>query len=148
MSLERASVSASHWTEEQYRRSVHPSEGDPHRLVIVADALPQEILVTDSTASSAVSGFLVALQVGAEWELENIVVAPAESRRGLGKRLLETLVATARSTNSEAVLLEVRQSNVAARSLYEKAGFEITSHRKAYYANPPEDAVLYRLRLS
>jgi [ribosomal protein S18]-alanine N-acetyltransferase len=144
MNLERACVTAGHWTEEQYRRIVHPGEGDPQRLVIVAEALPQKTLGMDPPGSSAVSGFLVALQLGMEWELENIVVAPAERRRGLGQQLLEVLISTARSTNSEAVFLEVRESNAAARSLYEKAGFELIGRRKAYYANPPEDAVLYR----
>jgi ribosomal-protein-alanine N-acetyltransferase len=42
------------------------------------------------------------------------------------------------------VFLEVRESNSAARTLYEKAGFEATGLRKSYYANPVEDAVLYR----
>jgi ribosomal-protein-alanine N-acetyltransferase len=41
----------------------------------------------------------------------------------------------------------VRQSNTAAQNLYTKAGFEQTGRRKSYYANPIEDAVLYRLTL-
>jgi ribosomal-protein-alanine N-acetyltransferase len=145
--LERACVTAGHWTEEQYRRIVHPEQAHPHRLVIVAEASQQKISGTGPTASGAVSGFLVALQVRTEWELENIVVAPAERRRGIGKRLLEALLVKARETNSEAVFLEVRESNGAARALYERAGFELSGHRKAYYTKPPEDAVLYRLLL-
>lgn len=147
MHLERACVTAGHWTEEQYRRIVDPLQGDPRRLVIVAESSPQKISATGPISSSAFSGFLVALPVGAEWELENIAVAPAERRKGLGKQLLEALVVAARTTNSEAVFLEVRDSNTAARSLYEKAGFELTGRRKAYYTNPPEDAILYRLPL-
>jgi ribosomal-protein-alanine N-acetyltransferase len=42
------------------------------------------------------------------------------------------------------VFLEVRESNAAARALYANAGFEQTSRRKSYYANPLEDAILYR----
>ena len=115
---------------------------------MVVESLPQNVSGTVPTASSAVSGFLVAIQIDAEWELENIVVDPGKRRRGFAKQLLEVLVATARSTNSESVFLEVRESNLAARSLYERAGFELTGHRKSYYANPQEDAVLYRLRLT
>jgi ribosomal protein S18 acetylase RimI-like enzyme len=79
--------------------------------------------------------------------LENIVVAPAARRKGLGKKLLAALVAAAKETNSAAVFLEVRESNAAARTLYETEGFEPTGRRKFYYTNPGEDAVLYRRTL-
>jgi ribosomal-protein-alanine N-acetyltransferase len=60
---------------------------------------------------------------------------------------MDALLSAARETNSDSVFLEVRESNVAARSLYEKAGFEQEGRRKSYYTNPMEDAVLYRLIL-
>ncbi len=43
------------------------------------------------------------------------------------------------------VHLEVRESNLAARRLYEKAGFLLDKRRPAYYRNPEEDALLYHL---
>jgi ribosomal-protein-alanine N-acetyltransferase len=43
------------------------------------------------------------------------------------------------------VYLEVRESNRAARSLYVKCAFIESGHRKSYYSEPEEDAVLYRL---
>lgn len=86
----------------------------------------------------------MALNLGSEWELENIVVAPAARRKRLGTRLLDALFAAAAEKNSDAVFLEVRESNAAARTLYEKAGLELSGRRKSYYANPAEDAVLYR----
>jgi len=89
-------------------------------------------------------GFIVALQIAPEWELENIVVSPAALRKGIGKRLLQALLDAARKTNSQAVFLEVRESNQGARSFYEKSGFAQTGRRKSYYSNPLEDAVLYR----
>lgn len=55
---------------------------------------------------------------------------------------MEALLDEARQ-NGEAVFLEVRESNMAARRLYEKLGFAETGRRRGYYANPPEDAVLY-----
>ena len=88
-------------------------------------------------------GFLIAHHLAPEWELENLVVAPAARRRGIGKRLLEALLAAARETNNS-VFLEVRESNTAARALYENAGFEQTGRRPSYYASPSEDAILYR----
>ena len=147
MSLERACATAAHWTEQQYHAILHPREGDPHRLVIVAEALPRELSGASLNAIAEIGGFLVAQQLPPEWELENIVVAPTARRIGLGMRLIQALLVKARETNSEAVFLEVRESNTAARALYEKTGFALTGRRKAYYTNPPEDAVLYRLRL-
>jgi ribosomal-protein-alanine N-acetyltransferase len=56
---------------------------------------------------------------------------------------MEALHAEAQQTNSDAVFLEVRESNAAARRLYENLGFHENGRRKAYYAEPSEDAVLY-----
>jgi ribosomal protein S18 acetylase RimI-like enzyme len=61
---------------------------------------------------------------------------------------LTALLDRARETNSERVFLEVRESNQAARAFYARLGFEQSGRRKLYYANPPEDAVLYRLTLN
>lgn len=147
MDLERQSATAGHWTEAQYRQAFHP-EG-VRRLVVVAEDSPLATSAHPARnhADTGLLGFLVAQHLAPEWELENIVVAAAARRKGLGKRLLEALLAAARETNSSSVFLEVRASNAAARSLYEKAGFEPTGRRKSYYTNPAEDAVLYRLTL-
>lgn len=146
MELERACDSAAHWTEQQYRQAF--SNGDVERLVLVADTpLHSLSQSTIPDAGSNTFGFLVAQHLAAEWELENLVVAPSSRRQGLGEQLLHALLATARETKSECVFLEVRESNSAARSLYEKTGFEQTGSRKAYYKNPSEDAVLYKLNL-
>jgi [ribosomal protein S18]-alanine N-acetyltransferase len=146
--VERACATAAHWTEHQYQQMFLPKKGDPQRLVVVAGDSPEERSGSGAeTNSRPVLGFLVARQIAPEWELENIVVAPAARRTGLGKRLLEALLIRARETNSDTVFLEVRESNAAARSLYEKTGFELTGLRKSYYTNPQEDAVVYRLTL-
>jgi ribosomal-protein-alanine acetyltransferase len=148
MDLERQCVTAGHWTEEQYRHALR--RGGPERLLLVADASVPIASGDDETragAASGIRGFLVAQHLAPEWELENIVVAPTARRKGLGKRLLDALLAASRKTNSNSVFLEVRESNVAARTLYEKAGFDPAGRRKFYYTDPPEDAVLYRRNL-
>jgi [ribosomal protein S18]-alanine N-acetyltransferase len=93
-------------------------------------------------------GFLVAHRIDAEWELENIVVAAKASRQGLGTRLLGEFISQVQAENGSGIFLEVRESNHSARGLYRKMGFEETGLRKRYYANPPEDAILCRLRFS
>jgi len=147
--LESACPTAAHWTEAQYKQAVQPDSNDPERLVLVAEASPATEEETGQVSAGQVSrssivGFLVARHLASEWELENIVVAPASRQKGLGGQLLDALLAAARQTDNESVFLEVRESNTAARMLYEKAGFQQTGRRKSYYTNPPEDAILYR----
>lgn len=150
LALERQSATAGHWSEEQYRQAL--GRDGPERLILVAEEVAEE----ESTRSAGegghdssliLIGFLVARHVAPEWELENIVVSASSRRKGTGTRLLNGLLAAARETNSELLLLEVRESNAPARSFYEKACFEQTGRRKLYYAAPAEDAVLYCCRI-
>jgi len=104
-------------------------------------------MVAEARGEFAILGFLIAQHIGPEWELENIVVAHEVQGKGVGTRLLNELFAQAKQANSEAVFLEVRESNVAARGLYEKLGFKESGRRKCYYSNPLEDAILYRRTL-
>lgn len=148
LDLERSSPAAAHWEESRYGRLFPPS-GDAGRLVLVAETVPQSHAtpVASVGAIPSVIGFLVALHVASEWELENIAVDPAFQRQGIGNQLLDALFGQARQVGSESIYLEVRESNNAARGLYKKAGFKPTGRRKAYYSNPSEDAVLYRKQL-
>lgn len=147
MSLEQVCPAAARWRESQYRQAIRPGSGDPQRLVLVTETAPAPDAGVESDPCSRILGFLLARHVAPEWELENIIVAPDARRKGLGRQLVEALLAHARRADSEAVLLEVRESNTAARKLYERAGFLQTGRRKSYYAGPPEDGILYRCSL-
>jgi ribosomal-protein-alanine acetyltransferase len=145
MSLERQSATAAHWTHQQYERLFQNDE----RLLLVAEKSPPIVSAPAPIpgANPTILGFLIARHLALEWELENIVVAPTARRGGIGKRLLRALLTTARKTDNSAVFLEVRESNSAARALYETAGFERIGRRYAYYTSPSEDAILYRRTL-
>jgi [ribosomal protein S18]-alanine N-acetyltransferase len=143
LNLERQCPTAAHWTEQQYRQVFRRGVAC---LILVVEASPPA--ASDSESGGDLVGFLVARHLAPEWELENIVVALTSRRKGLGKRLLEALLAAAHETNSDSVFLEVRESNAAARTFYVQAGFEQSGRRKAYYANPVEDAILYRLTMA
>ena len=131
--LERQCPTTAHWTEQQYLDLFTPRDESPARVALVAE----------KAGASALAGFLVARHVPPEWELDNIVVAPTVRRMGIGRQLMDALLVQAQHSNSAAVFLEVRESNTAARCLYENLGFRETGRRKAYYANPSEAAVLY-----
>ena len=135
--LDRSCPSAAHWTEAQYHDLFAGSQSLNRLVLLVESHIPHQ--------SPNILGFLVARHLAPEWELENIVVAASARRKGIGARLLDALLSQTKATDSAAVFLEVRESNTAARALYAKAGFEETGRRKSYYANPPEDAILYRL---
>ena len=133
MSLERHAVTAAHWPQAQYEQAFAPSA--PARLLLVIEETPH------------IQGFLVARSGGEEWEIENIAIAGTARRRGLGTRLLGECLDQVRAQGAEAVFLEVRESNQAARSLYEKWAFVESGRRRCYYRDPEEDAVVYRLSI-
>lgn len=130
MALARHAATAVHWTRADYDRIFQP--GGPERVALVLE-------------EEAIAAFIVAKALGPEWEIENVAVSGPARRRGLGSRLLGQLLDLARSRGALQVFLEVRASNHAARALYEKWAFVESGRRKAYYADPPDDAVLYRL---
>ena len=129
LDLERQAATAAHWSREQYEKAVQ-SEG-------------REVLVLE--AGAAIEGLLVGRRLDAEWEIENVAIAEMVQRRGLGRRLVGEFLNRARSLGARSVHLEVRESNQAARRLYERASFVECGRRKRYYRDPEEDAVLYRL---
>lgn len=138
MQLEKRAATAAHWSREQYER-VFDGVGSP-------GARQATVMVIE--AESEVVGFLVGRSVGAEWEIENIGVAGPARRRGLGSRLVGEFLDWVRAKGANAVCLEVRESNRAARSLYEKWAFVEAGRRRGYYRDPEEDAILYRLELA
>lgn len=81
-----------------------------------------------------------------EGEIQRIAVLPAFRRLGAGRKLMDAMVAHARKNQVYAVTLEVREGNIAARTLYESYGFAAEAVRRGYYRNPSEDAVIMWLR--
>ena len=77
-------------------------------------------------------------------DLMTIATAPEAQGRGLGRRLLDELVHRAEHSGSEALLLEVRADNEAAKRLYATSGFEVISVRRRYYQPGAIDALVMR----
>ena len=92
----------------------------------------------------AVAGYVIARIVARQGEIANIAVAPPHRGTGLGGKLLDVAVAAADVEHCEAVWLEVRVSNEAARGLYASRGFELIGRRQRYYRLPVEDALVLR----
>jgi [ribosomal protein S18]-alanine N-acetyltransferase len=129
MAIARHSATAAQWPAAEYEKLISPESGRAF-LVVVED--------------DQVCGFIVGREVAREWEIENVAVSGHARRRGLGSRLLGEFLDCVRARGGTEIYLEVRESNHAARKLYEKWGFIETGRRKSYYHNPPDDAMLLR----
>ena len=77
-----------------------------------------------------------------ELHVNTIAVDEPHRRRGLGRFLMEGVMAEAARLGATRATLEVRQSNTAARRLYERLGFSVAAVRRNYYTHPVEDALI------
>lgn len=66
------------------------------------------------------------------WRLNDVFVAPAGRRRGVGRQLVQYVIDQARADGAIAVHLESREGNSAARELYESVGFVLADQGPAY----------------
>ncbi len=89
-----------------------------------------------------VIGYACYLIVATESHLTNIAVNPAFRRKSVAKRLLGRILEIVNESQCEMLLLEVRTSNHAAISFYERFGFQLLYRRPNYYRRPVEDALV------
>lgn len=101
-------------------------------------------LVALEPVSEGVTGYVIAFTVLDESEILNIAIDPGSRGNGVGGRLLDAALSELVARGAVATFLEVRESNSAARKLYESRGFEEISKRRAYYRSPVEDALVLR----
>jgi ribosomal-protein-alanine N-acetyltransferase len=66
-------------------------------------------------------------------------------RRGIGSTLLRAALEDAGDRGAVKAMLEVREGNVAAQTMYRKFGFEVTGRRLHYYRDNGETALLMTL---
>ena len=133
--LEQQAGTAAHWAGREYD------------ALFAAEAPARIALVAVDELAARIHGFVIARCALDEWEIENVVVAREDRRLGIGAELIRALLLRAETAHATSVLLEVRESNVAARRLYEKLGFSETARRSNYYRDPPEDALLLEISL-
>ena len=89
-------------------------------------------------------GYISMYAVLDEGMINNIAVSPEHRRRKIAAKLLNALIRYCEEHGVRELTLEVRRSNSAAVSLYEKEGFFRVGERRDYYVSPREDALLYK----
>lgn len=80
-------------------------------------------------------------------ELTNIGLRQTIRGKGFGTLLLKSFLNRSRAAGASHVILEVRVSNTTAIRFYERMGFAQSGRRRAFYADPVEDAYTMRLEL-
>ena len=101
------------------------------------------VAVEDGQVCGYVGGHLVI----DEGEVMNLATAPTHRRRGIAEQLLRHLCHKMKQAGAAFLLLEVRESNTSARTLYEKCGFTTVGRRPHYYSQPDETGLVLRKEL-
>lgn len=117
---------------------------DPKTLAVLhAEAFVSpwsEIEFADLLSQSGVfavveaDGFILIRIVLDQAEILTLAVRPSARRSGLGRRLVEQGGVAAAQAGATRMFLEVAEDNLAAHTLYNRAGFAQIGRRKAYYA--------------
>lgn len=87
-----------------------------------------------------VVGYIVLSRYDRAWHLMNVAVDPDRRRSGVATALIGEVLGQV--DEDAAVTLEVRPSNRSAIALYEGLGFRPFGHRRAYYPDNGEDALI------
>lgn len=119
------------WSEGAYRRDL----AEPRCVLLVC------------MDGEHVAGFIHCSYVLDELTLNTLAVDAAYRRQGIGRALWEQAAAQVREI-CHVCYLEVRESNLPARALYESLGFVQNGYRPHYYSDPDEAAVLMALDLA
>ena len=98
-------------------------------------------------SSQIMVGYYIAMLVADECEILSVAIRPEHRRKGYAQILLEDLIGEGRKQGIQAIYLEVRSGNSAARAFYAFLGYEMVGERRAYYRDG-EDAVVLRLNIS
>lgn len=105
-----------------------------------------ELMLTEQASAlvaledGRVLGYVGMMCVLDEGQIINVAVHPDARRRGVGRSLMKVAEAYAKERGIVFLSLEVRESNIAARSLYSSLGWEEQGIRKGFYSHPVENA--------
>jgi ribosomal-protein-alanine N-acetyltransferase len=97
--------------------------------------------------SNRILGVLCGRLMVDEAEILKLSIAEKLRSKGIGFKLLDFAIEYCKTKGVKNCFLELRASNKAARSTYEKRGFSKVGIRKNYYDKPVEDAIMMQLLL-
>jgi ribosomal-protein-alanine N-acetyltransferase len=118
-------------------------QGSNRDLMLVARVANAE----QRRGSSTLAGYIVGRLGADELHINNVAVRESYRRRGIGRELLNRILAEGKRVGVPCAFLELRAGNSAALILYEKCGFQVTARRNRYYSDPAEDALVMIIQL-
>ena len=80
-------------------------------------------------------------------QITNVAVLPEGRGKGIGEELMRHAMQFSKDLDVVVMSLEVRVSNVVAKNLYHKLGFQDGGIRKGYYTDNQEDALVMWVNL-
>ncbi|MEW6001263.1 MAG: ribosomal protein S18-alanine N-acetyltransferase [Nitrospirota bacterium] len=119
------------WSEKAFFKEIH----SPYSITKVA------------TVGNNVVGYVCGNCLIDEGHLLNLAVHPDFRRQGIGTALVEEVLIELKKRGCKYLYLEVRVSNVSARTFYEHLKFRVVGVRRNYYTLPTEDALVMMLEL-
>jgi ribosomal-protein-alanine N-acetyltransferase len=122
------------WPERSYRYELTENRAS---TLLVADR--------EEEGMRRVVGYLGYWLIVDEVHISTLAVHPDFRGQGIGRRLLQDGLHSARSRGAHMATLEVRPSNHAAIELYQDFGFVVVGRRAGYYRDSGEDALLMTL---
>src|SRR5689334_20258316 len=111
LEIERTSFSHP-WTLDSFKRELLL----PFSRIVVATA--------EKDGRTRVAGYICRWIVADECHILNVAVHPDVRRLRIGEHLMRDTILEAKSKGADVITLEVRRSNLPARSLYRKLNFE------------------------
>ena len=120
------------WTEEDFLRCLRQR----NCIGMVAEA------------SERVVGFMVYELHKHRLHVLNFAVADRHRRRGIGTQMAKKLITKLSHDRRSRIMLEIRETNLAAQLFFRSLGFRATSVLRKFYEDTPEDAYLMQYRYS
>lgn len=97
--------------------------------------------------ASGILGYICFWIVLDEIQILNIAVHKSFRRQGIGRALMLHCLGWGAERGARSAGLEVRESNLPARKLYEELGFKVVGERPGYYGKVRESAILMELQM-
>ncbi len=93
-----------------------------------------------------VVGFMIYELLKSRIHVLNFAVGADYQRRGVGSQLIAKLIGKLSAQQRNRVVLEIRETNLAAQLFFRENGFRAVSILRGYYDDTPEDAYLMQFR--
>jgi [ribosomal protein S18]-alanine N-acetyltransferase len=97
--------------------------------------------------SERIVGFMIYELHKNRLHILNFAVHPEFSRRGVGDQMIRKLISKLAPQRRSRIMLEVRETNLAAQLFFKQLGFRAISLLREFYEDTPEDAYLMQFRL-